>query len=247
MKSNIANNFCISVLSLCSLCFTSIAHAQPILPEIDPPTVAAPPAVVPPVVVPLAPAIEPPKSIPSVSIPPTSIPPTSEPALNTSISCKNSAGAFTTVAEQGENRAVLFTWKTTEFGPEFTPENRCQIVSSKFNSFLQENGGAFSGISLTTGMVNGYPVICMNKSDDSSCRVLFTLKKKNRAQANNIINTLKDPNKIGASGIDESASDVVKAPVVDLGEWSKRKLSNGKVSSPSTVRKPILRNGGGFR
>jgi hypothetical protein len=240
IKSNIANSLFVSVLSLYSLCFISVAHAQPILPEIDPPPSATPPVALPPVVTP--PTIEPPKSIPS-----TSIPPKSEPALSTLISCKNSAGAFTTVAEQGENKAVLFTWKTTEFGPEFTPESRCQIVSSKFNSFLQENGGAFSGILLTTGVVNGYPVICMNKSDDSACRVLFTLKKKNRNQANNIINTLKDPNNIGASGINESSSDIVKAPVVDLGEWSKRKLSGGKFSAPSAVRKPILRNGGGFR
>jgi Circadian oscillating protein COP23 len=179
-----------------------------------------------------------PTSRPSESKPPEGV----EPTISTSISCVNSDGTFVTVAEQAGNKGVLFTWKTTEFGPEFTPENRCRIVSNKFNDFVRVNGGTFSNLYLTTGVVNGYPVICMNRSGEKSCNVLFTLKQKNRRQAENIIRVLKDPNSLPSNGVDESGSDNPPAPILELSEWSKRKLSSPGVSVP--VKKPTLRNGG---
>jgi Circadian oscillating protein COP23 len=242
MKLKSAINLYLAVLSLSSFCFLSAAHAQPMLPEIDPPPVANPPTQQPPVDPPMAapvqtntPQVAPPTAPPVQS----SSPQVPEQPISTSIRCVNSGGAFTTVAEQGENRAVMFTWRTTEFGPEFTPEKRCQAVSQRFNSFVQANGGTFNNLSLTTDMVNKYPVICMNKTGNAACNILFTLKKENRNQAQKIILSLQNPNELGSDGINEA-----RTPVLNLSEWSKRKLSARKGIAPVPIKKPAARKGG---
>jgi Circadian oscillating protein COP23 len=215
MKFKSITNICSTVLSLSILCFLSVAQAQPMDPAPDAPD--SPPS-------PVAPAATSPDPAETVS---------------TSIRCTSSGGKFTTVAEQGSERAVLFTWKTTEFGPEYTPEKRCQIVSAKFNNFVQENGGSFANLSLTIDSVNGYPVICMKKTGVGSCRVLFTLKKENQSQAEKIILSLQDPGSIGSDGINET-----RIPSVKLSEWSKRKLSAKKSNTPISVKKkPPTRKG----
>jgi hypothetical protein len=215
MKFKSITNICSTVLSLSILCFLSVAQAKP-----------------------MDPATEDPDSTPPVDSPAATSPDPAE-TVSTSISCISSGGKFTTVAEQGSNRAVLFTWKTTEFGPEYTPEKRCKIVSAKFNNFVQENGGSFANLSLTADLVNGYPVICMKKTGEDDCRVLFTLKKENRSQAKKIILSLQDPGSSGSDGINET-----RIPSVKLSEWSKRKLSAKKSNAPiSGEKKPPTRKG----
>jgi hypothetical protein len=216
MKFKSITNICSTVLSLSVLCFLSVAQAQPMDPAPD------------------APDSPPPVDTPATPATPATSATSPDPAetVSTSIRCTSSGGKFTTVAEQGSERAVLFTWKTTEFGPEYTPEKRCQIVSAKFNNFVQENGGSFENLSLTIDSVNGYPVICMKKTGVGSCRVLFTLKKENQSQAEKIILSLQNPGRDGSDGINET-----RIPSVKLSEWSKRKLSSRKGKAPISVKK----------
>jgi hypothetical protein len=225
MKFKSITNICSTVLSLSILCFLSVAQAQPMDPAPDAPD--SPP----PVDTPAAPAT------PAIPATPATSPDPAE-TVSTSISCISSGGKFTTVAEQGSERAVLFTWKTTEFGPEYTPEKRCQIVSAKFNNFVQENGGSFANLSLTIDSVNGYPVVCMKKTGVGSCRVLFTLKKENQSQAEKIILSLQDPGSKGSDGINET-----RIPSVKLSEWSKRKLSVRRGNILTPVKKNPARRG----
>ena len=115
---------------------------------------------------------------------------------------------------------------------------------------MQSNNGSFNNLNLTTDVVNGYPVICTRKTDESSCNVLFTLKRENRGQAEKILNRLQDPNSLA------SGDSIIEAgrPVVDLGKWAKRKLRASQNSS-SKIRpsqKPIKikrkpSQGGGFK
>jgi Circadian oscillating protein COP23 len=230
MKFQSITNLCSTALSVSIICCLSTAQAQPMDPSATPTAPNITPQVVP---------LDPAPATPPVQSSPQQVPNVPNETAGTSISCNNSGGTFTTVAEQGSNRAVLFTWKTTEFGPEFTPEKRCQIVSEKFDNFVRENGGGFENLSLTTDVVNGYPVICMNRPGAGSCSVLFTLKKENRRQAQAIITSLLDPGVSGSSGINEA-----RKPVVKLSEWSKRKLSARKVNAPASVKKPTVRKGG---
>ncbi len=215
MKGKSVKNLCFVALSLLSLCFFSSVQAQPMQPpDVEP-----------------DPALKLPPGLPPVDFFPSPTAPTSpqkgaESAISTLVSCKNSGGVFTTVAEQGDSNAVLFTWKTTEFGTEFTPEKRCQIVSNKFNGFVQENGSTFKNLVLTEGVVRGFPVICINTPSDNSCQVLFTLRKENRDRAKKIILSLKNPDNLAPGGINESGSRKARSLFVNLGEWSKRKLSN---------------------
>ncbi len=169
------------------------------------------------------------------------IPPTTA-SLNSSVKCIMRNNAFVTVAKQGEITAVLFSWKTTEFGPEYTPRDRCRIVSNKFDNLVQSNGGSFNNLYLTTATVNGYPVICTKKLDDTPCNILFTLSRKNRNQAEKILLSLRDPSNLEMNGIEESSSANPR-PVVDLGKWSRQNLGSAPKTkdtsgSPASVKQP---------
>lgn len=168
-------------------------------------------------------------------------------SLTSSVKCVMRSNGFVTVAKQGEITAVLFSWKTTEFGPEYTPKDRCRIVSNKFNNLVQSNGGSFNNLYLTTATINGYPVICTRKSDDTSCNILFTLSRKNRSQAEKILLSLRDPSNLEANGIEESSS-ANQRPVVDLGKWSRQNLGSvpkNKDTSDSSesVNQPLSNTG----
>ena len=173
--------------------------------------------------------------------------PTTTASLNGSVKCIMRNNTFVTVAKQGEVTAVLFSWRTTEFGPEYTPKDRCRIVSNKFDNLVQSNGGSFNNLYLTTAIVNGYPVICTRKADDIPCNILFTLSRRNRNQAEKILLSLRDPSSLEATGIEESSSANPR-PVVDLGKWSRQNLRSSPVinatpASPESVKQPLSNPG----
>lgn len=77
----------------------------------------------------------------------------------------------------------MITWNTTEFGSEFTPEKRCQIVSQKLTDVVAQHGGSLRKLQLTTGQVDdGQTVVCVITPEQKSCNrnnQLFTLNKEN--------------------------------------------------------------------
>lgn len=158
------------------------------------------------------------------------------PVQNLSGSAICSKSDLTTVIQQGQYRAVLFQWNTHFFGGNYTPSKRCEIVSDKLDSLIKANDGQFSGIRFIPGLVNNYPVICSPKTGESSCNpqnILFTLKPENRAKANEIVLSLKDPNTYGSFSINEA-----RRPEADLGEWAKRNL-NLNSTYPQNNSQPV--------
>jgi len=140
--------------------------------------------------------------------------------LQSSVSCEN----LTTVARLGESSAPLFSWQTHEFGPEYTPQKRCEIVSAKLDAAVQENGGSFDGLRLTNGPVNHRVVICILKPGETDCNpdnLLFTLKHENERNAGHIIGQLLNINGPAGETINEDSGEQV---VVDLGKWAKDHL-----------------------
>ena len=236
-KFRLGQNLYLATILVSNIFISSIAQAQP--PAIDESFSGS-----------TNPAdIKDPDKVLKFSNTPERIPPTTA-GLNSSVKCVAKGNSFATVAKQGDITAVLFTWKTTEFGPEYTPKSRCRIVSNKFDRLVQSNGGSFNNLYLTTAVINGYPVICTKKSDQAACNILFTLSRKNRNQADKILSSLEDPSSLGSSGIEESSS-ATSRQVVDLGKWSRQNLranstSENPPASPVLI-KPSSPNTGRFK
>ncbi|MFM7558806.1 COP23 domain-containing protein, partial [Cylindrospermopsis raciborskii] len=126
-------------------------------------------------------------------------------------------------------------------GSQFAPENRCQIVSRKFNIAVQESGGSLQDVLLTTGNVNGQVVICVISGRDNGCQdknTLFTLKPENAKNPDKVLTQLVEISKKGSGGgvITETRSSRQRVTV---------KLSDvlaARRSSSSPVKRPKVQN-----
>lgn len=184
--------------------------------------------------------------------------PPEPPVVSTNVLCVTDSTTNyipTTVISKGNKgtsdyrRAVLITWKTTEFGENYTPRQRCNIVSSKFNSAVQANGGELRGISLTNGPVNNQIVVCALRPGEEECsseNMLFTLKKENERRAGAILGRLLNISVTGSgSVIEENSGQQIK---VDMGAWASRNLrrtgnavtnNRNTPTTPSNRRRPV--------
>ncbi|MEB3167485.1 MAG: COP23 domain-containing protein [Synechococcaceae cyanobacterium] len=96
-------------------------------------------------------------------------------AAATSFSCGASNGVPATIANTDDGRSVpMIRWTSNAFdGAGWTPQRRCQEVSQRFETYRQQGRLAF----VTTGRINGLPVICTATSDGGPCDgLLYTLK-----------------------------------------------------------------------
>jgi hypothetical protein len=103
-------------------------------------------------------------------------------ALASSISCMNADGVPATVVQTKIGKQVpIIYWKSQTFsGSGWTPERRCQEVSARFQQY--HSSGSLEYI--TTGRMNGLPVICVAQSDGGACAgLLYTLKPGQNATA----------------------------------------------------------------
>ncbi|WP_172188708.1 COP23 domain-containing protein [Microcoleus asticus] len=100
----------------------------------------------------------------------------------TTFQCVTSGRNFVTIARRGNvTTDPMILWKSTEFGREYTPWQRCQIVSNRLTKAVAQNGGRLSNLQLTTGIVNNLPVVCYvnGRGRCNSQNLLFTLDKRN--------------------------------------------------------------------
>ena len=103
-------------------------------------------------------------------------------ALASNISCMSAQGTPATVVETTSGKKVpIIYWKSETFsGSGWTPERRCQEVSARFQQY--HSSGTLEYI--TTGRMNGLPVICVAQSDGGACAgLLYTLKPGQNATA----------------------------------------------------------------
>ena len=89
--------------------------------------------------------------------------------------CGMTSGAPSTnvVTDSGKQVPVI-RWTSSVFSEAgWSQERRCQEVSSRFDGFLKQGRLAF----ITTGRINGLPVICTAASNGGACDgLLYTLK-----------------------------------------------------------------------
>lgn len=101
----------------------------------------------------------------------------------TTFHCVKSGSGFATVARRGGKQSPpMITWQSYIFGPEYTPEVRCNNVSQRLTSAVAQNGGSLRNLLLTTGKINGQTVICYINVGAPRCNgsnMLFTLNPEN--------------------------------------------------------------------
>jgi hypothetical protein len=89
--------------------------------------------------------------------------------------CSTAGGApSTNVVTQGGQPVPLIRWTSSVFNDAgWTPQRRCQEVSGRFDTYFRQGRLDF----ITTGRMNGLPVICTARSYGGACDgLLFTLK-----------------------------------------------------------------------
>lgn len=96
--------------------------------------------------------------------------------------CGRAAGAPATNAVTADDQQVpVIRWTSSVFNDAgWNQQRRCQEVSSRFDGFLKQGRLAY----ITTGRMNGQPVICTAASRGGACDgLLFTLKPGQDATA----------------------------------------------------------------
>lgn len=96
----------------------------------------------------------------------------------------NRSPATTAVKADG-GRVPVIRWTSTTFDSAgWSQQRRCEEVSKRFDNFLKQGRLAY----ITTGRINGLPVICTAASKSGACDgLLYTLKPGQNATA-----TLRD-------------------------------------------------------
>jgi hypothetical protein len=101
-----------------------------------------------------------------------------------------------TVAARGSKQSPpLLVWRTDYFGPEYTPERRCSMVTQRFNDVVNFYGGSLQGLQLTHGTVNNSTVLCVARFYGDVCssdNMLFTLRPENARRASGIVQQIGD-------------------------------------------------------
>ena len=103
-------------------------------------------------------------------------------ALASTITCIVANGVPATVVKTKSGKQVpIIYWKSSTFsGSGWTPEKRCREVSMRFQKFHSADKLEF----ITTGRMNGLPVICVATTNGGACAgLLYTLKPGQNATA----------------------------------------------------------------
>jgi hypothetical protein len=116
----------------------------------------------------------------------------------TTFRCVQQGGGWVTIAKRGNvvSQSPIISWKTEEFGSQWTPKRRCETVSAKLTEAVANNGGRLGNLYLNAGKVeNGKIVVCLlaNKQQTSCTldNMLFTLSQKNANNPREVIATIK--------------------------------------------------------
>lgn len=108
----------------------------------------------------------------------------------------------------GKEGTPMIIWTpegSSEFGGQYTPETRCQIVSNRLTEAVRQysdSDGRFSNLLLTIGTVNGRTVICFvnNAARCNEYNMIFTLKRENANQAGETLAKLLNYGRRASSG-----------------------------------------------
>ncbi|NEP57848.1 MAG: hypothetical protein F6K31_12625 [Symploca sp. SIO2G7] len=170
---------------------------------------------------------------------------TSQPsqAQNTQFYCGVSTGVPTTIASTPRGNVPVIRWVSNYFsGSGYNPQSRCQEVSSRFQTYY--NNGTLSYI--TTGIMNGLPVICVSSTNGGPCSgLLFTLKKGQNASRT--LQQLFDVRTAAAGPLYESSTGGSNKIYIDVENYLNQAAveSNSTPTPEPTNSNPTNNNSGG--
>ncbi|GAA6619783.1 COP23 domain-containing protein [Scytonema sp. NUACC26] len=160
--------------------------------------------------------------------------------------CVSAGSGYATVAKRGERTTPpLITWNSKEFGSQYTPKQRCNIVSKRLTKAVAANGGKLKNLLLTYGVVNGKSVICYVKDTGRACNdrnILMTLRSQDRGQEAKILDSLVS---FSVKGTGNSINQSSQLPrYANFGERVEQSFeAQGVVNSPNPTQsenqKPI--------
>ncbi|MEI6430440.1 MAG: COP23 domain-containing protein [Pseudanabaena sp. ELA607] len=113
--------------------------------------------------------------------------------IDASFLCKKVNNQWATIvnssSRQGEDVPFII-WSSNSLAKAgYNNQKRCQMVSSRLNELFHNGQLEY----LTTGTINGQPVICGTRSNSETCaKHTIVLTLKNRAQSTSIIKHLFD-------------------------------------------------------
>lgn len=113
--------------------------------------------------------------------------------------------SLVTVARRGNRQtSPLFIWKSNNWGSKYPPQKRCKIVGQRLTKAVAANGGKLSGLYMTHGIVNKYPVICHTDDLYGGCtskNILLTLplSEKPVEKRNEILRSIANFSQKGTS------------------------------------------------
>lgn len=147
-------------------------------------------------------------------------------------------GLHVTVARRGNRQtSPLFVWKSNSWGSKYPPQKRCSIVSQRLTGAVAKNGGKLSGLYMTHGIVNKYPVICYINDPNGGCtskNLLLTLplSEKSFKKRSKILQSMAEFSKKGTGTAITRGSSLI-----DLENMDDAFSENAVNVSPST---PII-------
>lgn len=132
-------------------------------------------------------------ALPSPSVVPRETPAVAHP-ISTLFRCVRDGNGFATIAQRGDRiTPPVITWNS-KLG-QYTPQQRCNIVSQRLTQAVAQNGGKFKNLLLMAGSVNNQAVICVINNPESFCNrsnTLFTLGRENARRQDEVIARLRN-------------------------------------------------------
>lgn len=132
----------------------------------------------------------------------------------------------------------MIRWSSSTFNEAgWSQQRRCEEVSARFDTYLKQGRLAF----ITTGRMNGQPVICTARSKGGGCDgLLYTLKPGQNATTT-LRNLLEI--RVKARG---PLNETTERLYVSLDELLETAQINDSAGIPSTQVAPIPQTGGGL-
>jgi hypothetical protein len=131
-----------------------------------------------------------------------------------------------TYASTARGNVPIVRWRSNYFtGAGYTPERRCQEVSGRFQTYY--NNGTLNYI--TTGIMNGQPVVCTSGTTGGGCAgLLFTLRPNDNASQ--VVQQLFDIRSGAAGPINQSGD----RPYIDVQELLDTRAVEGEAPAATT-------------
>ena len=86
-------------------------------------------------------------------------------------SCQYDDGEFVVMYTPEDDPDEYYAWATPgEMGGGWTPERRCNAISERLENYRPDGL-----LELQTGIENGYNIVCATTTEDSACRIVFTV------------------------------------------------------------------------